>query len=83
MLAALSLMVLTLYFLNKQKPILPLVIPMIFVTIITIYSLLLKVESFYLQGNMLLLTISLFLLTLIGWMLFEGCKLFFKIKAKI
>ncbi len=83
MLAALSLMVLTLYFLNKQKPILPLVIPMIFVTVITIYSLLLKVESFYLQGNMLLLTISLFLLTLIGWMLFEGCKLFFKIKAKI
>ena len=82
MLAALSLMVLTLYFLNKQKPILPLVIPMIFVTIITIYSLLLKVESFYLQGNMLLLTISVFLLSLIGWMLFEGCKLFLKIRAK-
>jgi carbon starvation protein len=72
MLAALTLMILTLYFWQRKKPILPLLIPMLFIMIITLTSLLLKAHSFHAQGNMPLLGINLIMLGLIIWMIIEG-----------
>ena len=72
MLAALTLMILTLYFWKQKKPILPLLIPMLFIMVITFTALIMKTQSFHTQGNMLLLGITLIMLGLIIWMLIEG-----------
>lgn len=72
MLAALTLMILTLYFWQRKKPVLPLLIPMLFIMVITFTSLVMKAQSFYAQGNLLLLCINLFMLGLIIWMIIEG-----------
>ena len=72
MLAALTLMVLTLYFWQRKKPILPLFIPMLFIMLITFIALIIKAQSFYYQGNTLLFSINLIMIGLIIWMVFEG-----------
>jgi carbon starvation protein len=72
MLAALTLMVLSLYFWKKNKNILPLILPMIFIMIITIVSLIIKANEFISSGSYMLLSITLMLMGLISWMIFEG-----------
>jgi carbon starvation protein len=72
MLAALTLMVLTLYFWQRKKPILPIFIPMLFIMLITFIALIIKAQSFYYQGNTLLFSINLIMIGLIIWMIFEG-----------
>ena len=71
MLAALTLMMLSIYFWKRGKPVLPLVIPFIFITIITISSLLIKAQHFF-YSNRFLLVIDGILISLILWMLYEG-----------
>ncbi len=72
MLAALTLMVLTLYFWQCKKPILPIFIPMLFIMLITFIALIIKAQSFYYQENTLLFSINLIMIGLIIWMIFEG-----------
>ena len=72
MLAALTLMVLTLYFWQRKKPILPIFIPMLFIMLITFIALIIKAQSFHSQGNTLLFSINLIMIGLIIWMVFEG-----------
>ena len=81
MLAALTLMVLTLYFWQKNKPVLALLIPMILVMLVTIATLCLKAMEFYSQ-NTILFVIDLFLIVLVMWMIVEGI-IVFKKKRKI
>ena len=81
MLAALTLMVLTLYFWQKNKPALALLIPMILVMLVTIVTLCLKAMEFYNQ-NTTLFVINLFLIGLVLWMIVEGIIVFQK-KRKI
>jgi len=71
MLAALTLMILTLYFWQRNKPILPLLIPMLFIMVITLTSLFLKAGQFY-GSNPFLFTLNVFLIVLIAWMIIEG-----------
>ena len=80
MLAALTLMVLTLYFFQRKKPILPLFIPMLFIMMITISALVVKIQSFANQGNSLLLGLTLLMTALILWMIVEGVLL---VKSKL
>lgn len=75
MLAALTLMVLTLYFKKLNRPILPLLLPMIFIMCITIISLTLKTVDFIAAGNHLLTALNLLLIVLIFWMITEGLLL--------
>ena len=77
MLAALTLMILTLYFWQRKKPVLPLFIPMLFIMVITFTSLILKAQAFYTQGNILLLFINLIMILLILWMVLEGLLLIY------
>ena len=75
MLAALTLMMLSIYFWKKHKPVLPLIIPFIFITVTTLTSLAVKAQSFV-GNNRLLLVIDGILATLILWMLYEGWTVF-------
>ena len=75
MLAALTLMILTLYFWQRKKPVLPLLVPMLFIMVITFTSLIIKTHTFYIQGNILLMAINLIMVLLIIWMMFEGILL--------
>ncbi|SVB48521.1 uncharacterized protein METZ01_LOCUS201375, partial [marine metagenome] len=59
MLAALTLMVLTLYYWKRNKPVLPLFIPMLFIMVIAFISLIIKAKAFNMQGNVLLFYITI------------------------
>ena len=71
MLAALSLMVISIYYFNKKKNILPIAIPMLFVMIISLLSLFINAQNFLVTGKYGLLTIDLALIVLICWMVAE------------
>lgn len=71
MLAALTLMVLSLYYWQKKKPILPILIPMILVLVITFSAMVTNALKFYGQ-NAVLFGLTLVLIALIIWMIFEG-----------
>ena len=75
MLAALTLMMLSIYFWKKKRPVFLLVIPFIFVTITTISSLVIKAQAF-IENNRFLLVIDCILIVLILWMLYEGWSIF-------
>ena len=71
MLAALTLMVITIYYWQRKKPILPLLIPMIIIMIITFISLSQKAMMEF-GNNNILFVLSILLVCLIIWMVFEG-----------
>ena len=72
MLAALTLMILSIYFWQKKRNVLPLALPMIFIMTITVISLLYKANEFFVSGKLLLLGIDLTLIALVFWMIIEG-----------
>ena len=69
MLAALTLMILSIYFWNKGKNIMPILIPMIFIMIITLFALVLRLNQ---STTNLLTLINGTLIILILWMIGEG-----------
>ncbi len=75
MLAALTLMVLSIYFWKKNKNIIPLLIPMIIIMIIAIWALIIK---FQLTNDILVKSINGILIALILWMITEGALYCFK-----
>jgi carbon starvation protein len=74
MLAALTLMVLALYFAARRRPVLPLVIPMAFVMMVTLVALVANLQTFLGQGNGLLVGVTFVLLGLDLWMLAEAAR---------
>ena len=81
MLAALTLMVLTLYYWQKKKPFLPLLIPMLIIMIVTFSALLANAVRFY-GVNGILFILNLILITLIIWMIYEGFNKVLEIRRK-
>ena len=71
MLGALTLMVLTLYYWQKKKPILPLLLPMLFILVLTFSALIVNAIKFSVE-NSLLFILTLLLIILILWMVYEG-----------
>ena len=69
MLAALTLMILSIYFWKRNKNIIPLLIPMIIIMIITISALIIRFNQ---SKTTLIYFINGILITLILWMIFEG-----------
>ena len=82
MLAALTLMVLTLYYWIRKKPILPLLIPMIIIMIVTFTALLSNAIKFY-GVNGTLFFLNIILIVLIIWMAFEGVNKVLEIRRKM
>ena len=68
-------------FQKKKRNVLPLILPMIFIMIIALISLLLNAKEFMLVNNTLLLSIDVILILLIIWMMIEGL-LYVKRKVK-
>ena len=73
MLAGLTLMVVTLYFWQLKRPVLPVLIPMILVMTATLVSIVIKTIDFF-ANNWLLFGLNLFLIVLILWMIYEGVQ---------
>jgi len=69
MLAALTLMILSIYFWKKKRNVLPLIVPMIIIMIITISALVIKFQT---SPNSMILMINGTLIFLIFWMIIEG-----------
>ena len=82
MLAALTLMVLTLYYWIRKKPILPLLIPMVIIMIVTFTALLSNAINFY-GVNWILFFLNVTLIALIVWMAFEGVNKVLEIRRKM
>ena len=82
MVAALRLMVLTLYYWIMKKPILPLLIPMIIIMIVTFTALLSNAIKFY-GVNGTLFFLNIILIVLIIWMVFEGVNKVLEIRRKM
>ena len=82
MLAALTLMVLTLYYWIRKKPILPLLIPMTIIMIVTFTALLSNAIKFY-GVNGTLFFLNIILIVLIIWMVFEGVNKVLEIRRKM
>ena len=74
MLAALSLLTLTMYFWMKKENIIPLIIPFFIVLTIAFSSLVIKCIDFYKSNNYLLLIIDLIMISMILWMSYEAIK---------
>ena len=70
MLAALTLMIISVYFWKKKKNVLLLILPMIIIMAITISALMIKFNQ---SHNNLVLIINGTLIILILWMITEGC----------
>ncbi|NVB37159.1 carbon starvation protein A [Pseudenhygromyxa sp. WMMC2535] len=68
MIASLTLLVVALYFWQRKRPVLPLVIPMVFVMIVTLISLVLHLLDFWAHQSWLLFGLSVVLTSLILWM---------------
>lgn len=79
MIAALILLVLALYYWQRRRPVLPLVIPMLFVTAVTLISLLLHLMGFWQQSNWLLFGLTILLTSLILWMSAESLAVFVRL----
>ena len=69
MLAALTLMILSIYFWKKKKNVIPLLIPMLLIMLITISALIIKFQA---SPNNMVLMINGVLIFLIFWMIVEG-----------
>jgi len=82
MLAALILMMMSIYFWRQNKPILSLIIPFFFITITTLISLIINAKSF-INNNLLLFTIEIIFIMLITWILYEGFIVCRQIKLKV
>ena len=64
-----------LFFSQKKKPVLPLVLPFLFITAITLTVLILKIQAFW-GTNKPLAIISIVLFVFVLWMVAEGCVAF-------
>ena len=82
MLAALILMVLTIYFWKKGKNVILLFIPMIFIMFIALTSLIMKTIQFKSSGNNLLFGFGIILILLILKMIYEGFMFYIREKQQ-
>jgi carbon starvation protein len=81
MMAALTMMVLALYFWMRKRPVLPLVLPMLFVMVITLVSLFMQISNFLDQSNWFMVGFTSILLALVLWMVCEGLGMVRKIRS--
>ena len=72
LLAALTLTVLALYFAARKRPVLPLVVPMVVVTLVAVVALIAKLRDFLHGEQWLLCGLAGALLALTAWMLLEA-----------
>lgn len=81
LLAGLALMVITVYLHKKGKPIVFTAIPMLFMIIMTSWSMILNMINFYKSANWLLLFINSIIMIFVVWMIIEVFSVYRKIRV--
>jgi carbon starvation protein len=82
MLAALTLMVLSLYFHARKRPVWALVVPMLFTTAVTFLAIAAKLREFWDAGNVPMTLFAAMLMALTVWMLVEGAAAYRKLSER-
>ncbi|MEA1895621.1 MAG: carbon starvation protein A [Euryarchaeota archaeon] len=72
LLAALTLLVITMYLMQTKKPVIYTLIPMIFMMITAMTAMILNIQIYYNAGNWMLTGIGIVIFVLAVWLLFEA-----------
>lgn len=80
LLAALALLIVTVYLFLKKKNIWIAFVPMIFILIMTIWAMINNIIQFWNSKNVLLILISVIILILTGWLFFSCTKVLIRLK---
>lgn len=71
-LAGLTLAILAVMLMRRRRPVLPVMIPLVFVLFVSVYALIIQLGSFYAEGNWLLLILDVIILVAAVWVIVES-----------
>ncbi|WP_087484792.1 carbon starvation CstA family protein [Brachybacterium massiliense] len=71
-LAGLTLSILAVMLMRKRRPVLPIVIPLLFVLVVSVYAALIQLGTFYRDGNWLLLILDAIIVVAAIWVIVES-----------
>ncbi|MGO1685780.1 MAG: carbon starvation CstA family protein [Brachybacterium sp.] len=71
-LAGLTLAILAVMLMRKRRPVLPIMIPLLFVLFVSVYAALIQLGTFYREGNWLLLIMDLVIVVTAVWVIVES-----------
>lgn len=83
LLAALALGIVSIYLLKKNKNVLFTLVPMAFVLLVTVWAMIINLVTFMEQGDLLLVSLSLIILVLTGWLLVSSVIAIFRFRATV
>ncbi|WP_461209984.1 carbon starvation CstA family protein [Desulfocurvus sp. DL9XJH121] len=72
LLAAMALLVITVYLKRKQKPVVFTAVPLVFMVVMTGWAMIVNLANFYAKGNWMLFTLGLIVFVLEIWMIIES-----------
>ncbi|MGC5627034.1 carbon starvation CstA family protein [Georgenia sp. Z1344] len=72
LLAGLTLSIIAVMLLRKRRPVLPVLIPLVFVFVMSLYAAIVQVGTFYSSGNWLLLVLDLIIIVAALWVILEA-----------
>lgn len=72
LLAGLTLSIIAVILLRKGRPVTPVLVPLLFVLVMTVYALIVQMGQFYAAGNWLLLVLDVIILIAAVWVMFES-----------
>ena len=78
LLAALALLVITMYLMQTKKPVIYTLIPMIFMMVTAMAAMVLNIRTYYNAGNWMLTGIGIVIFVLALWLLFEAWDVYRK-----
>ncbi|MGP9845147.1 carbon starvation CstA family protein [Brachybacterium sp. 107] len=70
--AGLTLAILAVMLMRKRRPVLPIMIPLVFVLFISVYALIIQLGEFFAAGNWLLLALDVIILIAAVWVIVES-----------
>ncbi|MDN5687708.1 MAG: carbon starvation protein A [Brachybacterium sp.] len=70
--AGLTLAILAVMLMRKRRPVLPIMIPLVFVLFISVYALIIQLGGFVAEGNWLLLVLDVIILIAAVWVIVES-----------
>ncbi|AXK47094.1 carbon starvation CstA family protein [Brachybacterium saurashtrense] len=71
-LAGLTLSILAVMLVRRRRPVLPALVPLVFVLFVSVYALLIQLGGFYRDGNWLLLVLDVIILVAALWVIVEA-----------
>ena len=72
LLAGLTLAILAVMLMRKRRPVLPIMIPLVFVLFVSVYAAIIQLGTFYRDGNWLLLVLDVIILIAAVWVIVES-----------